>query len=128
MDDIDEIIRLEREFIAAWNQGDAHSVANFYAEDGVRIGPSGDASQGRAEIEAVYARLLSGPMKNAAVDCEPNVRLLSADIAVARGPMNILRAGGAPSAQGYVVDIWKKQDGRWRIMEGHPKLFPAPTR
>lgn len=126
MDDEAEVLRLEREFIAAWNRGDAQAAAAVFAEDGTRVGAFGDVSHGREEIEAAYAKLLHGMMKGATADWQPSVRVLSADIAVARGPLVIHPAGGGSAIRGYAVDIWRKSGNRWQLVEGHPKLFPPP--
>ncbi len=126
MDDEAEVLRLEREFIAAWNKGDAQAAAAVYAGDGTRVGAFGDVSHGRKEIQAAYATLLQGMMKGATADWQPSVRLLSADIAVAQGSLVIHPVGGRPAIRGYSVDIWKKSGGRWQLVEGHPKLFPPP--
>lgn len=127
MDDEAEVLGLERDFIAAWNRGDAHAAAAVYVEDGTRVGAFGDVSYGRKEIEAAYAKLLQGMMKGATADWQPSVRLLSAEIAVARGPLVIHPAGGGSAICGYAVDIWKKSGSRWQLVEGHPKLFPPPA-
>jgi len=126
MDDAAEVLRMEHEFITAWNRGDAHAAAAVYAEDGVRVGAFGDVSQGRKEIEAAYAKLLHGMMKGATADWQPSVRVLSADVVLAEGPLVIHPAGGGSAIRGYAVDIWKKSGGRWQLLEGHPKLFPPP--
>lgn len=130
MDDVVEVLRLEREFIVAWNRGDARAAAALYADDGIRVGAFGDVSHGRTEIEAAYAKLLRGTMTGATADWQPSVRVLSAEIAVARGALVIQPAGGGAAVRGYAVDIWKKSGSRWQLVEGHPKLFPpqAPPR
>lgn len=124
VDDEAEILRLEREFIAAWNKGDAHAAAAVYAQDGVRVGAFGDVSRGRDAVEAAYDKLLHGMMKGATAEWQPTVRLLTADVALAEGSLVIHPAGEGTPIQGYALDIWKKSDGRWQLVEGHPKLFP----
>ena len=52
------------------------------------------------------------------------VRMLSADLAVWQGGFAILRPD-APPLKGYVVEILRKEAGRWLVLESHPKLFPA---
>ena len=121
-----EVLRLENEFLGAWNRGDARGAAAVFAEDGVRIGAFGDVAQGRREIEAAYEKLLGGPMKGATASVEMKVRFLAVDVALVQGPLTIHPSGGAPPIRGYAVDIWRKQNGRWWLLEGHPKLFPPP--
>lgn len=126
MDDKAEILRLEGQFIAAWNKGDPRAAAAVYAEDGVRVGAFGDVSQGREAIEAAYAKLLGETMKGATVEWQPSVRLLTLDIGLAQGPLVIHPAGAAAPIRGYALDIWRKSAGSWHLVEGHPKLFPPP--
>ncbi len=125
MDDESEILRLEREFMAAWNRGDALAAAAVFAEDGTRVGAFGDVAHGRREIEAAYDGLLHGRMAGAQAEWEPRVRMLSTDVAIASGPLTIRVPGGTP-LNGYGLDIWKRIDGRWQLVEGHPKFFPQP--
>jgi uncharacterized protein (TIGR02246 family) len=126
MDGEAEILRLEREFIAAWNKGDAHAAAAVYADDGTRVGAFGDVQHGRQEIEAAYVKLFQGMMKGATAEWEPSLRLLTTDVAVAQGSLVIRPAGGGAAIRGYALDIWKKNGGHWQLVEAHPKLFPAP--
>src|SRR6266542_410931 len=37
--------------------------------------------------------------------------------------MTIQPPGGASPLKGYVVQLMKKVDGRWLVLEAHPKLF-----
>jgi len=125
--DEDAIITATQEFAVAWNKGDARAAAAFYTEDGVRVGAMGDSQQGRAEIEDAYQRLLSGPFAGASVTQEPgSVRMLGADLAVWKAGMQIQPAEGGTVMKGHVVQVMKKVEGRWLILEAHPKLFPAP--
>ena len=115
-------------FSAAWNKGDAKLTASFFTEDGVRVGALGDRQQGRAEIEAAYDKLLHGPFAGATVSQERGkVRMLTPDLSVWQGGLEIRPNGGAPMP-GHVVQVMKKVDGRWLVLEGHPKLFPPPPR
>jgi uncharacterized protein (TIGR02246 family) len=44
----------EREFVEAFNRGDASGVARLFTEDGRVLPPNADAVQGRANIEAFF--------------------------------------------------------------------------
>jgi uncharacterized protein (TIGR02246 family) len=121
----DAIIAETQKFAEAWNQGNARLAASFYTEDGVRVGAFGDLQRGRDEIEAAYDRLLHQTMPGARVSQDSgSVRMLSSDLALWQGGMEIFPAGGAPPLKGHVVQVMKKVKGRWLILEAHPKLFP----
>ena len=112
-------------FTEAWNGGDAKAAASFFTSDGVRVGAFGDVQHGLAEIEAAYDKLLHQTMPGAQVKQERgSVRMLSSDLAVWRGGLEIIPSGGGPSMKGFVVQVMKKENGRWLILEGHPKIFP----
>lgn len=120
------ILKVIDAFYEAWTRGDAKSAASFYTEDGVRVGAFGDVQHGLAEIEAAYDKLLHHTMPGARVKQERgDVRMLSPELAVWQGGIEIIPAGGG-AMKGYVVQVMKKVKGRWLILEGHPKLFPPP--
>ena len=50
--------------------------------------------------------------------------MLGTDLAFWQGGMVIQPSGGAPAIKGYVVQVMKKVNGRWLVLEGHPKLYP----
>jgi uncharacterized protein (TIGR02246 family) len=126
MADDDAAIRAELDaFEAAWNRGDAAAAASFFTEDGVRMGAFGDVQHGRAELEAAYEDLLHGAMAGATVrQGPPTVRMLTPGLAVVQGSMEIVPAGDGPVMRGHVVQIMTKVNGRWLVLEAHPKLFP----
>jgi hypothetical protein len=53
-----------------------------------------------------------------------DVRMLSDDLAIWQGGLEIIPPGGGASLKGHVVQIMKQVNGRWLILEAHPKLFP----
>ena len=121
------IISETEAFAEAWSQGHAKAAASFYTEDGVRVGAFGDVQHGQAEIEAAYDRLLHHTMPGAKVKQERGgVRMLSPELAVWQGGIEIFPPDGGPSLKGHVVQVMKKVKGRWLILEGHPKIFPPP--
>lgn len=114
-------------FAEAWSKGDAKAAASFYTEDGTRVGAFGDIQNGRSEIEAAYDRLLHQTMPGAVVKQERgSVRMLTPELAIWQGGMEIIPAGDGSALKGYVVQVMKKVDGRWLVLEAHPKLFPPP--
>jgi uncharacterized protein (TIGR02246 family) len=125
--EMESIIAETQAFAEAMNAGDAARAASFYTEHGVRVGGFGDVQQGRAEIEAAYRRLLHETMPGAHLEQERGtVRMLTGELALWQGGIEILVPGSEGPIRGYVVQVMKKTDGRWLILEAHPKLFPKP--
>jgi uncharacterized protein (TIGR02246 family) len=126
-DDVEAIYQEIEAFSDAWSKGDAKGAASFYTEDGVRVGGAGDVEHGRAEVESAYDRLLHGPFSGARVTQDRGtIRMLTSDLALWQGAMQITPPGGRPPLKGYVVQLMKKVNGRWLVLEAHPKLFPPP--
>jgi len=121
------IVREVARFAEVWNRGDARAAAGFFTEDGVRVGAAGDVAQGRAELVVAYERLLCGPFSGASVELHGDkVRLLTPELALWRGGMTIRLPAGAPPLEGHVVQVMKKVDGRWLVLEAHAALHPPP--
>lgn len=120
-----EIIRVHQEFARCWNRGDARGLAALFADDGVRVGAGGDAQRGRAAIEHALDALFRGSFRGATVTLGiSTVRLLGAEHALWQAPLEIFVPGG-PHLRGHALDVMRKRDGRWWVLESHPRLFPA---
>ena len=125
--DEDLIIQATQEFLVAWNKGDAKAASEFFTEDGIRVGAFGDIQQGRHEIEVAYDKLLHQTMSGAVVKQERGiVKMLTPDLALWQGGIEIIPAGAPASLKGYVIQVMKKVNNKWMILESHPKLFPPP--
>jgi uncharacterized protein (TIGR02246 family) len=114
-------------FLEAWNQGDAKAAASFYTDDGVRVGAMGDIQLGRQEIEIAYDNLMHKVMPGAKAKQEKGtIRLLTPELAIWQGGLEIQKPDGSAPMKGYVVQVMKRVNGKWMILEGHPKFFPQP--
>ncbi len=123
----DLIIQATQEFLVAWNNGDAKAASEFFTEDGMRVGAFGDIQHGRHEIEVAYDKLLHQTMSGAIVKQERgSVRMLTPDLALWQGGIEIIPAGAPTLLKGYVIQVMKKVNNKWMILEAHPKLFPPP--
>lgn len=127
--DEEDIFKEKENFLDAWNKGDAKAAASFFTEDGVRVGAFGDIEHGRQEIEAAYDKLLHHSMSGAKAKQEKgSIRMLTPEFAVWQGGIEIEIPGGSPSLKGHVVEILKNVEGRWLVLESHPKFFPPPMK
>ena len=113
-DESESIIAETQKFSQAWNQGDAKLAASFFTGDGVRVGAFGDVQRGLAQIEAAYDRLLHQTMPGAKVAQDSgSVRMLTEDLAIWQGGIEITPPNGSPLLKGHVVQVMKKVNGRW---------------
>jgi uncharacterized protein (TIGR02246 family) len=127
MTDEQQLHRVHEEFASAWSRGDAVAAAQFWTEDGVRVGAGGDVQHGRNEIAAALERLLNGPFKGGVVKFDRGaIRMLGPDLALYQGPMEIQPGAGRAPVKGYFLDVMKKLEGKWFMLESHPKLFAPP--
>jgi len=119
------IIAETQAFVAAMNAGDAALAASFYSEDGRRVGAFGDVQDGRGEIASAYHRLLHETMSGTQfIQERGTVRMLSPGLAVWQGGLELVVPGSDLPIRGHVVQVMKKVEDRWLILEGHPKFFP----
>lgn len=126
----EEAIYAETEaFRQAWNKGDAKLVTSFFTDDAIRVdgvGAFGATQRGKDELEAAYNRLFHQTMSGIQMKYldKGEVRMLSPEFAVWQGNLEIIRPDRI-STKGHVVEIFKKVNNRWLIVEAHPK-FPSP--
>lgn len=122
--DEEAIIGETAAFSDVWNRADAKAAAAFYTEDGVRVGAYGDIQIGRIEIKNAFDMLFHQSMPGASVSQDRGtVRMLSADLAIWQAGMEIVPPG-RPPIQGFVVQVMKKVNGRWLVLESDAKFFP----
>ena len=125
--DEESIYKENDSFLEAWNQGDAKVAASFYTEDGVRVGVMGDIEHGREEIAAAYDNLMHKAMPGAKAKMEKgSIRILTPELVIWQGGLEIQKPDGSPAMKGYVMQVMKKMNNKWMILEAHPKLFPLP--
>jgi ketosteroid isomerase-like protein len=103
----------ERDWLAAFNGGDAAGVARMYAEEARLMPPNSDILEGRAAIEPFIEGFIQTGAKLSfellTVHETPSVC-----VAVGRYTMDI---PGAPQDRGKFIEVWAPQNGGWRIVE-----------
>lgn len=108
------------DWVRALKAGDAAAIAEAYAEDGVFVLPDGTTVKGRAAVQQLYAgqakaaaSILGGGIETKGVAC-------SADGLIYEWGEGGLRLKGADGGEtrrgGPYLTVWKRIDGRWRIV------------
>lgn len=125
--------RIVNDYSERMNRHDAHDVASLFAEDGDFTNMRGDSEHGRKKIEAFYAKLFDGPLKEVyRSDTVKSIRILSPEVAAVDGMWQMRFTLAASGARGPVRDglfdyILTKQNGRWFITIFHESEFPPPA-
>jgi uncharacterized protein (TIGR02246 family) len=114
-------------FTAAFNKGDAKSIAAMWTEDGEYMDESGRRFEGRAAIEQAYADVFAanpGAQIEIAID---SLRLLSKDTALEEGrAVAQLPAGGQPGVSKYSA-VHVRVDGKWLMAAVRDMWIDAPA-
>lgn len=106
----------EKQWLEAFNSGDASGVASMYEQGGRILPPNLEILDGRAAIEAFVKEFVQ-------TGAQLSFNLLtvheSPDLGVAVGTYQMdFPDGAAPQDRGKFVEVWKRQsDGSWLIAD-----------
>jgi uncharacterized protein (TIGR02246 family) len=120
-----DIDRRERDWLKAFNGGDAAGVAKIYAEDARLMPPNSSIVQGRDAIEAYLKEFVT-------TQAQLSFKLLtvheSADMCAAVGQYD-MKIPGAPNDSGKYIEVWRRQpDGTWLVADDiFNSSLPAPA-
>jgi uncharacterized protein (TIGR02246 family) len=114
------IAKANKEWEAAIQTGDADALSRPYHEDGVFIGPDGNAVRGRAAIRAMYAGRAAAKTRivSATIQSEGRVAVSADEVYEwGSGWMDVQAADGTRSKRGgRYLTVWHRQpDGTWVI-------------
>ena len=108
------IQKLNDEWTAAFNKGDAAAVAAMYAADAYVLPPGGDLVQGRKAIEAFWKKAATqvGDAKLVTVDVQPLGRGAAREIGAVT-----LQTKAQPPQQlvGKYAVVWRRIGGKWLL-------------
>jgi uncharacterized protein (TIGR02246 family) len=114
----DEVERLYRRLLEAWNAHDGDAMAACFAEDGEMIGFDGSHVQGRTEIAEHLNSVFADHETAAFIAKIRSVRSLTSDVALLRAAAGMVPPGGSdinPAANTHHTVVAEKLDGEWRI-------------
>jgi uncharacterized protein (TIGR02246 family) len=111
--DADTYIRAaEPRFITAFNAGNADTVASFYTDDAVALGPNSPIARGNAAIRDMFRGMFG---MHPTVNFAPDRIVQSGDVAYEYGHYTMQM--GPNADQGNYVTVWRRQaNGDWKIV------------
>jgi uncharacterized protein (TIGR02246 family) len=103
---------------AAWETGDAARLSALYTDDARLMTPNSPSRTGRAEIDAMFQRMMGRKMAIVSTVVED---LEGEDIWVRRTDY-VMTYAGQHTDDGEAVEVWRKIDGRWLL---HLEIFTS---
>ena len=108
------IEKLNENFTAALDKGDAAIIAEMYAEDAFLLPANSPMVRGRSAIKSFWQKAGEsiGNMKLVTVDVKPLGENASREV----GTFSLRTKGSQPQeVTGKYVVIWQKTDGGWKL-------------
>jgi uncharacterized protein (TIGR02246 family) len=108
------ILKAGKDFIKAFEKGDAKAVASFWTEQGEYIDDDGSTLRGRAAIQEAYEKSFAKhPKRKAKVEVE-SLRFPSSNSAIEEGYFTVQRGKDDTITSRYSV-LHVKENGQWRM-------------
>jgi uncharacterized protein (TIGR02246 family) len=116
-----------REFIAAFNKGDARAVAAFWTPEGDYVDQVGRHFKGRAALEKLYTKISAANKGAKLAITVSSARMVGADTAIEDGLTEVTPAdGGPPTVAGFSAVLVKK-DGVWYFESVRDAIAHPPS-
>lgn len=113
----DAIVSMNKNFVAAFNRGDAAGLASLYTENAQVLPPNSDFMTGKTAIQGFWQVLLDMGLKATleTVEVEPH-----GNTAIEVGKFTLQSEGGQPVDKGKYLVVWKQDGGQWKL---HRDIF-----
>ena len=108
-----------KQYVAAYNAGDADALAAIYATDGTHTYALGFTHRGRTEIAKGLKEQFAGPMKGTSISITPlHIRAISPQVAVEEASFVLSglkdpSGGAAPPINGFCLGVYQKKGNQW---------------
>lgn len=107
------IFQTNQNFVAAMARGDAKGVADCYTSDAQFMAPGAPAAVGRGNISKIIQTFIDQGItvyKVLATDVYGNI-----DVVGVTEAYSLSEVGGGNKDVGKSVQLWKQEDGAWKI-------------
>ncbi|MGI8917512.1 MAG: YybH family protein [Pyrinomonadaceae bacterium] len=105
-----------RQFVEAFNKGDAAAVANLYTMDARLLPPNAEMVQGRANIQKFWQGAITAGLKMVSLETEHVETQGNLAVEVGLYTTTIPAAGGVTTTdKGKYVVAWKREGRSWKL-------------
>jgi ketosteroid isomerase-like protein len=108
-----EIEKVNESFIAAYNSGDAKTLATNYTENAKLYPSNSEAVEGPQAIEGFWNAVMKMGIKSAQLETTKAEKI--GNIAIEEGRYKLFVEGDVVVDQGKYLVTWEKVDGQWKI-------------
>jgi uncharacterized protein (TIGR02246 family) len=124
----DSVGDFHEKLAALWSANDGAAFAAFFTGDGSLINPFGERADGRDAVTAMYNRYFDGMLKGTTTSIElTHVRPIGSDHAFADAEQTIYSADGEVLLVVHEVNLLRREDGDWLLVDSRPYAFaPIP--
>jgi uncharacterized protein (TIGR02246 family) len=103
-----------KSYVEAYNQGDAKAVAAHWSDEGEWISPAGERFAGKEAIESALKTLFEESKGTTIAVNEPQIRMVSDDVAIEEGSVIVSSPDALPSQSSYLA-VHVKKGGQWKL-------------
>jgi uncharacterized protein (TIGR02246 family) len=116
-----------KEFIEAFNKGDADALAAFWTPDGDYVDQVGTQLKGREAIQKAFQKQFA-VLKGAKLRIHRSgVKFVKDDLAIEDGTTEVIPADGGPPTTARYTIVHVKQDGQWMLSSVRDSVAVAPS-
>ena len=116
-----------KDFIAAFNKGDAKAVAAFWMPDATYVDQTGREYKGRAAIEKLYEKAFASSKGSKLTIHVHSAKLVSPDVAVEDGITQVTPADDGPGSVARFSAVIVKKDGEWYFESVRDSVARPPS-
>ena len=103
-----------RSYAEALERGDGKALANLWTPDGDIVDDEGRVLNGREAVGQVAPATNTDPRPSFRI-AQTNLRLLTADVAIEDGTVEVTPRGATAPLRGWFSATWVRDDGVWKL-------------
>ena len=112
---------------ASWGDNDGAAFADFFTKDGSLINPFGERADGRDALRAMYSEYFAGMLKGTTTSVRlTHLRPVEPGHALADSEQTVYAPNGEVVLALHVVNLLRREDDDWRLVDSRPYAFSPP--
>jgi len=114
-----------RSYTEAFERGDGKTLAGLWTPDGDIIDDEGRLLNGRESVGQITPATKDAPRPSFRIE-QTNLRLLSADVAIEDGTVEVTPPGATTPLKGWFSATWVRQNGAWKLAGVRESRISSP--